>query len=147
MTEHPYLATIRRYYDGCNRGDIDLMISTFTPDVVHYFSDSHLPPEQRGPIRGAAALAKYWASWQKGGHSARWSVDHGIVEGNEAAIEWSVVLRGPRGGNRRLLRGTEWYVFRRGKIAEVRAYYHYTSRTTVNELGGFPYAKRGYPGT
>ena len=90
-------------------------------------------------------MANHWAELQKGGRGARWTVDHEVVEGTEAVIEWSVLLTGPGEEARQLLRGTEWYVFRDGKIAEIRAYYHYTSRTPLNELGGFPYAERGYP--
>ena len=36
---HPYIETIQRYYQGCNTADFDLMLSTFTTDVVHYFVD------------------------------------------------------------------------------------------------------------
>jgi ketosteroid isomerase-like protein len=144
MTEHPHLATIRKYYEGCNRGDIGLMVSTFTPDVVHYFTDLNRPPGKRGPVKGALALAQYWANFQKEGRTTQWTVDHGIVEGDEAVIEWSMRSTGPDEGTRRLLRGTEWYVFKAGKIAEIRAYYHYTGREPREELSGFPYAERGY---
>ena len=37
MAENPNLATIRKYYDGCNRADIEQMMSTFDPNIVHYF--------------------------------------------------------------------------------------------------------------
>ena len=139
MTEQSHLATIRRYYDGCNRPDVELMESTFTADVVHYFTN--LPP-----IRGAANLAKFFAAfhpeWQ-----AHWTVDHGIVERDEAVIEWTLRCVPPGRSQPELIRGAEWYFFREGKIAEIRAYYvgHETIGFGKYELDGFPYAERGYP--
>ncbi len=32
-----WTALISRYYDGCSSGDIDLMLGTLHPDVVHWF--------------------------------------------------------------------------------------------------------------
>lgn len=138
MSEHPHLETIRRYYDGCNRGDIDLMKSTLVDDVVHYFVN--FPSK-----RGADDLAGYWAEFQKHARVTRWTVDHGIAYGNEAVIEWSMETNDAGIDGRRLLRGTEWYVFRDGKIAEIRAYYDFERGRNRSELEDFPYGARGYP--
>ena len=35
---HNFIDLINRYYDGCNTADIDLMMSTFTDDVVTILS-------------------------------------------------------------------------------------------------------------
>lgn len=137
MSVHPYLETIRRYYEGCNRGDVDLMKSTFAPDVVHYFVN--FPPK-----RGPDELANYWAEFQKHGSATRWTVDHGIVQGSEAVVEWSMVTTGPDTTGQHVLRGTEWYIFRDGRIAEIRAYYHFAHGMGRSELAGFPYDSRGY---
>jgi ketosteroid isomerase-like protein len=139
--DHPHVATIRRYYDGCNAPDVELMCSTFTDDVVHYFVD-------HAPVRGAQGLATYWAKVVPKTR-ARWTLDHAIVQGDEAVIEWSMCWT-PGGSTRpELLRGTEWYVFRSGKIAEIRSYhcnFHLQSPDNF-ELRQFPYAARGtYPG-
>ena len=32
-----WTALISRYYDGCSAGDVDLMLGTLHPDVVHWF--------------------------------------------------------------------------------------------------------------
>jgi hypothetical protein len=40
-------------------------------------------------------------------------------------------------------RGTEWYVLRQGRIAEVRAYF-IAGPGSSSELATFPYADRGY---
>ena len=56
---------------------------------------------------------------------AQWFVENALEgEGDEAAIEWTMTWRDPKSGERRLDRGTEWFLFRDGKIAEVRAYHH-----------------------
>ena len=51
--EHPYVTTIKRYYEGCNLADFDIIRETFTEDVVHYFT--HAPV-----VRGGDALAHFW---------------------------------------------------------------------------------------
>ena len=134
----PYVETIRAYYRGCNTADVALMKSTFTDDVVHYFVD-------HAPVAGAESLARFW---EKVGPrtKAHWTVDHAIVEDDEAVIEWSMRWT-PLGADREeLLRGTEWYLFRDGRIAEIRSYHvnHHLQDPANFELRGFPYASRGY---
>ncbi len=111
------------------------MKSTFSPDVVHYFVN--FPSKH-----GADELANYWAEFQKHGQTTRWTVDHGIVQGREAVIEGTMVTTGPGIDGRRVLRGTEWYVFRDGLIAEIRAYYHFARGLDRSELIDFPYDSR-----
>jgi ketosteroid isomerase-like protein len=135
--ENPYITTIRRYYDGCNRGDVVQMTSTFAPDITHYFVNGP-------PIHGAAELAAYWTQFQTASRTTTWTVDHAIVEGDEAVIEWTMISIFKDERPKRILRGAEWYVFRDGKIAEIRAYYH-QAPLDEKELVGFPYAQRGYP--
>jgi hypothetical protein len=42
-----------------------------------------------------------------------------------------------------MMRGSEWYRMREGRIAEVRAYFGYSDKDNT-ELTGFPYGSRGY---
>jgi hypothetical protein len=42
-----------------------------------------------------------------------------------------------------MMRGTEWYVMRKGRIAEVRAYFLYDDAADT-QLTGFPYPERDY---
>ena len=71
-SDHPYVETIRRYYEGCNTGDFDLMMSTFTEDVVHYFVD-------HAPVVSGERLANYWV--KVGPRTqAHWTVDHALVD-------------------------------------------------------------------
>jgi hypothetical protein len=138
MPEHPHLGTIRRYYEGCTTASRELMLSTFAPDIVHYFPDSP-------PIRGAETLANFWLSFFEDGRLAVWSVDHGIVEGDEAVIEWTMLYTRPAKTPPVFIeRGAEWYVFRDGLISEIRAY-ELLAGDHPQELIAYPYAERGYP--
>jgi len=140
LPDHPNVATVQRYYDGCNTADVALMRSTFTDDVVHYFVD-------HAPVRGADGLARYWA--KVGPRTkAYWSIDHALAQDDEVVIEWSMRWTPIGHAREELLRGAEWYTFRDGKIAEIRAYHanHHLAAPENAELHGFPYADRGYTG-
>ena len=92
-------------------------------------------------MRGDAALAAQCvAAQQRSG--AAWSVDHGISEGDEAVIEWTMRFRDPRTDTSGRVRGAEWFRFQDGKIAEIRPYDH--PGAAIAELQGFPYGQRGY---
>jgi hypothetical protein len=58
-------------------------------------------------------------------------------------IEWAMTWRDET-GERRLDRGTEWFVFRDGLIAEIRAYFHGGKRNRSGDLIGFDHAGRGH---
>ena len=135
---HRYIETIKRYYHGCNTGDYGLMMSTFTDDIVHYFVD-------HGAVRGGGALANYWV---KVGPktAANWQLDHALVQEPEAVIEWSMRWTPPAAKTAELLRGSEWYLFRDDKIAEIRSYHNnvYLQDQRNRELWDFDYAGRGY---
>ena len=89
MNAQSALDLIRRYYAGCNAADRAAMQATFCADVVHYFT-------HHAPVRGAPALAEHWARMQPriAGH---WTVDHGIAQGDEAVIEWTLRWTPPGG--------------------------------------------------
>ena len=135
----PALELIRRYYAACNSADRAGLLACFCDDVVHYFT--HHPP-----VRGAGALADHWLRMQPriDGH---WTVDHGLAQGDEAVIEWTLRWT-PPDGTPELMRGSEWYRLRGGRIAQIRAYYlnrHTPYRHRDFELEGFDYAAGGYP--
>ena len=67
----------------------------------------------------------------------------GAGSGDEVVSEWSCAIVLPQSGERMMFRGTEWYVMRDTRIAEVRAYYQYDEIREC-ELNGFPYLERGY---
>lgn len=140
MTHHDNVSLVLRYFDACNTGDIDALKSTLADDVVHYFL-----PQTHTPIRGSDHLAKYWRKFKQV-YSPHWRIDHTIASGGEAVSEWSCAYTLPSNGDRKMFRGTEWYVIRTNRIAEVRAYYQYDESRDC-ELNGFPYAERGYLAT
>ena len=135
---HRYIDLINTYYQGCNTHDVDLMMSTFTDDVVHYFVD-------HSAVRGARELANYWSKVAPK-TQANWVLDHALVQEPEAVIEWSMSWVPAQTGEMQLLRGSEWYVFEADKIAEIRSYHnnYYLHSPANNELHDFDYAGRGY---
>lgn len=135
---HRYIDTIQTYYRGCNTADVDLMMSTFTDDVVHYFVD-------HGAVRSAQGLANYWAKVAPR-TQANWALDHALVDEPEAVIEWSMQWVPAQTGAAELLRGSEWYLFRDDKIAEIRSYHnnYFLQDPKNRELHDFDYAQRGY---
>ena len=138
VSEAENVEVVRRYYDACNAGDLDALRATLTPDAVHFFL-----PGRFKPVQGAEHFARYWVKNRKE-FDARWSVDRVLAQGDEVVVEWSMFWT-PKGAPRRIVtRGTEWYVMRGCRIAEVRAYFNADAAAST-ELAGFPYAQRGYP--
>jgi ketosteroid isomerase-like protein len=133
---------LRGYFDACNAGDAKTVTACLTPDAVHYFPAN----ERYGPWKGAKVIAENWSAVQKTG-KAHWTIDAILVDAGkaEAVVEWTQF----RAKSGKHLRGVDWYVFDRasGLIAEVRAYYAADEHRgqSAHELGGFAYAKRGYP--
>ena len=131
------ISVVLKYFDGCNSGDINDLLSTLDADVIHYFL-----PEQFKPIRGAEHLAKYWRKF-KVLLNPTWKIDHILAQNNEVVSEWSCLWTPEGTSLRRMMRGTEWYVMRDHKIAEVRAYFAYSDQSDT-VLTGFSYGSRGY---
>jgi ketosteroid isomerase-like protein len=127
---------VRSYYAALDRGDPERVAAHFTDDAVHYYT-------RLGPHRGARTIGEHTA-WAVSHLEGRWVVEHGIDDGHEACIEWTMTWRDPRSGRRRLDRGTEWFRFRDGLICEVRAYHHSDPRNRSGDLLGFDHAARGH---
>lgn len=64
-------------FDGCNSGELDVLLGTLTHDVIHYFLDPKFPP-----ICGAEHLAKYWRKY-KTTLDPVWSIDRIVAQGDE----------------------------------------------------------------
>jgi ketosteroid isomerase-like protein len=129
---------ITAYYNGCSAGDVDLMVSTLHPDVVHWFL---APNTGSQAVGGAEHLARYWRKVTRA-LDARWVVDGLVASGDQAVIEWTMFWWSDAAGARVATRGAEWFTRRDGLIDEIRSYYQMRDATT--ELDGFPYADRGY---
>ena len=127
---------IRSYYAALNTGDAETVASHFTEDATHYYT-------RLEPHRGSATIGQA-TEWAVANIAANWQVENAIEEGDQAVIEWSMTWRHLESGEPRLDRGTEWFLFRDGKIAEIRAYYHGGPKNRQGNLLGFDHAGRGH---
>ena len=127
---------IRSYYAALNTGDAEKVASHFTEDATHYYTrlDPHCGSETIGQM----------TEWAVANIEANWKVENAIEEGDQAVIEWTMTWRHAESGEPRLDRGTEWFLFRDGKIAEIRAYYHGGPKNRQGNLLGFDHAGRGH---
>ncbi len=71
------IAVVRKYFDGCNTGNLDDLLITLAPNVRHYFLPPSFPP-----IAGAEHLARYWRKY-KHAPDPLWSIDRIIASGLE----------------------------------------------------------------
>jgi ketosteroid isomerase-like protein len=127
---------VRGYYEALNTGDAAAVSAHFTEDAVHYYT-------RLGPHEGAKAIGDLTALGVSR-IAAQWYVENAIEQGDQVAIEWTMTWRDPQSGDKRLDRGTEWFLVRDGKIAEVRAYHHGGKKNPQGDLLGFDHAGRGY---
>ena len=128
---------IRSYYAALNTGDADAVAAHFTADATHYYT-------RLGPHEGAETIGQM-TNLAVEGIEARWFVENALEgDGDEAVIEWTMTWRDPKSGERRLDRGAEWFLFRDGKIAEVRAYHHGGPKNPSGDLLGFDHRGRGH---
>ncbi len=127
---------VRSYYAALESGDPDAVAAHFTDDAVHYYT-------RLGPHEGARTIGEH-TKWAVENIEAKWVLENGIDDGEQAVIEWTMTWRDPRTGERRLDRGAEWFAFRDGKICEVRAYHHGNKKNPSGDLLGFDHAGRGY---
>ena len=126
----PHLDLVKRYYALLNTRDVDAIAECFTDDAVHYYT-------RMAPHRGREIAER--AVWAVENVDAEWSMYNGIEQGDQAVIEWAMKWTHPETGERRLDRGTEWFLFRDRRIAEVRAYYNRSP-----DLIEFDHAGRGH---
>jgi ketosteroid isomerase-like protein len=127
---------IQSYYEALNSGDAEAVAAHFTDDAVHYYT-------RLGPHEGAVTIGSH-AAMAVETIDGQWLIENAIEQGDQAVIEWTMTWRDPKSGEKRLDRGTEWFLIRDGKIAEVRAYHHGGRKNPQGDLLGFDHAARGY---
>ena len=133
------IAVVRKYFDGCSSGSLDDLLATLDPGVVHYFLAGPFKP-----IRGAEHLARHWRKFKRLLDPV-WRIDRIVAQDDEVVSEWSCLWT-PEGTRLRLMmRGSEWYVMRAGRIAEIRAYFAHSEQADTG-LVDFPYGERDYLG-
>jgi ketosteroid isomerase-like protein len=131
-----HLDHVRSYYEALNAGDPDRVAAHFTEDATHYYT--RLEPHRGNRVIGEATR------WAVENLDGQWWLEHGIEQGDEVVIEWTMTWRDPKSGERRLNRGTEWFRMRDGLIEEVRAYHHGDRGNPQGDLLGFDHAARGH---
>ena len=126
MSDFTPLERVRAYYRDLNTGDMEKVARHFHPDANHFYT-------RLGPHRSAQAIGEITEQGVK--HlDASWHLEHGIEQGDEVVIEWTMLWRDPRHGNeQRIDRGTEWFIVRDGLIAEVRAYHHSDAKNRAGQ--------------
>jgi ketosteroid isomerase-like protein len=127
---------VRAYYQDLNTGEEAAVSAHFTEDATHYYT-------RLGPHEGAGTIGNY-AALGVSTIDAQWYIENLIEQGDQVAIEWTMTWRDPKSGAQRLDRGTEWFLIREGKIAEVRAYHHGGKKNPQGDLLGFDHEGRGY---
>src|SRR5215207_8049787 len=75
------LGHIRSYYEALNTGDVELIASHFTDDATHYYT-------RLGPHHGREIAEN--ARWATDNIDGRWWYEHGLADGDEAVIEWTM---------------------------------------------------------
>src|SRR5262249_13401142 len=131
------IAAVRKYFDGCNSGDPDALLSALAPDRVHSFLPAKVPT-----IRREENIARYWRRHRQSVNPL-WAIDHITAQVDEVVSEWSCIWTNPSTRKRLMARGSEWYLMRDARILELRAYFTVNPDSSV-ELATFPYAERGY---
>lgn len=127
---------VRSYYEALNNGNAEAVSAHFTDDAVHYYT-------RLGPHEGAETIGSYAAMGVES-IDAQWYIENAIEQDGQVVIEWTMTWRAPDSGAQRLDRGTEWFLIRDGKIAEVRAYHHGGKKNPQGDLLGFDHKGRGY---
>lgn len=122
---------IRSYFAACTAGDSAAVAAHFTTDATIYDTN-------HAPVRGRDAIGAFWARVHDRWGAARWTLDSAIVEGDSAAIEWS--MHGTHEGRAFVVRGSEHYRFADGLIAEIRQYWTFDPDAPGSELVGYDYA-------
>lgn len=130
------LDQVRSYYAALSTGDADAVAAHFTDDATHYYT-------RLGPHEGARTIAEHCKLGVEA-IDGKWFIEDAITDGERVAIEWTMTWRDPESGKPRLDRGTEWFEFRDGRIAEVRAYHHGGKKNPSGDLVGFDHPGRGY---
>ena len=124
------LELLERYFAACSGGTAEEIAACFTPGAVIF--DTNLPP-----VRGDEACGRFWVKVRDRWGGATWHLDRGIVEGDDAACEWT--MRGIAGERPVTFRGSDHYRFEGDRIAEVRQYWVFDRDGLTSGLRDYPY--------
>lgn len=121
---------VEGYFAACSGGNASDIAGYFCADAVVYDLNHE-------PVRGATGIGEFYVRIRDQWNGATWHVNT-YTEGNEtAAIEWT--MRGNKGDEPFVLRGSEHYEFRDGAIEQIRQYWTFDRAKPGLGLRGFPY--------
>jgi len=110
------LAVLARLNAAMNRHDLEAFVACFDRS---YESEQPAHPDRR--FRGAAQVARNWAAMFAGVPDFRAEIEHSVVEGEAAWVEWH--WTGTRAGGSRLdARGVCIFGVRDGRVVWGRLY-------------------------
>ena len=120
------------YFSSCSGGTADDIAGHFCHDAVVYDLN-------HDPIRGAAEIGDFYVRVRAQWGGATWLVDTYLGDEQHAAGEWS--MHGIADGEPFVVRGSEHYEFRAGKIGQIRQYWKFDRKRPGVALRGYPYAE------
>jgi ketosteroid isomerase-like protein len=123
---------VRAYFAACSRGDREAVAASFRPDAVVYDTNHR-------PVRGAAAIADFFAKVRDRWQGATWHVDTFVGDASAAAAEWTMLVT--HGGATVAVRGSEHYEFADGRIRQIRQYWTHHPDDPAAGLRDYPYAE------
>lgn len=120
---------VESYFAACSRGDVDAIVDCFHDDATIY--DTNHPP-----VHGAVGIGEFYAKVAQRWAGAVWHVDTFVEgDGGHCASEWSMAA--PSAGA--VVRGSEHYEIRDGRIAQIRQYWTYHREAPATGLRDFDY--------
>lgn len=123
---------VERYLLACGSGQAGPVRETLARDACLY--DLNM-----GPIRGADAIAEYWADFARGWERVTWRLDSFVATGDVAGAEWTMDGRRAQGTEPVLVSGAEFYAFDTARIAQIRQYWRPARSGQDSRLQGFSY--------
>jgi ketosteroid isomerase-like protein len=124
--ENVLIATVKRYFEAIERGDIDGILSHFAPEAVQEEFPNRLLPQ--GAVRDYSALREGALRGRQVMRSQRYEIVSAIASGNSIAVEaiWTGTLAVPFGtnpaGGQMRARFAVFLEFRDGRIVRQRNY-------------------------
>ncbi|MGH7510176.1 MAG: nuclear transport factor 2 family protein [Gemmatimonadales bacterium] len=103
---------------GWSKGDLDLLMSVYSPDVV--FVETPFTE----PLRGTDAVRRYWADVPYNQSEITFSSGEIFAAGPWFSTEFKCVFRRRRTGELVDARGAIFCETRDGRISEMRMYWH-----------------------
>lgn len=126
-------ARVDDYFAACTQGSADDITSHFCEDAVIYDLNHR-------PVRGATEIGAFYVKVRDQWDGARWVIDTFIESESSAAGEWSMHGR-TKGGDAFVVRGSEHYEFRDGKISQIRQYWRFDPERPGITLRDYPYSE------